>query len=137
MPVSTRTEYAIRALLEIANQKGEALSAQKICANQTLPKKYVEHLLGSLKKAGLISSSAGSRGGYVLARPAPEISLREILEAVEDQNLELSCAFDKQYCLGADCGLSRVFAEISQKQRRLLDGYSLETIRKISVRRKK
>jgi biotin operon repressor len=68
MAVNTRTEYALRALLEITDSQQDAVSAQKICEHQELPKKYIERLLGNLKAAGLIISSAGAKGGYVLAK---------------------------------------------------------------------
>jgi Rrf2 family protein len=131
MAVNTRTEYALRALLEIPYQDGESVSAQTICSNQQLPKKYIEHLLSSLKNAGLITSSSGSRGGYNLARPAEEISLYDIMAAVRDHTLELDCTMGKQFCLGRGCGLQGVFSDLGSKQRELFQGYSLARIAEI------
>lgn len=130
MAVNTRTEYALRALLEMQRNGKEAISAQKICVNQQLPKKYVEHLLGALKSAGLITSSAGSRGGYVLACPARNISLYDVMKAVGDLTLELDCCMDKQFCMGDKCVLSHIFSEIGQKQRLLFSSYTLDQIGK-------
>lgn len=137
MAVNTRTEYALRALLEIHDNLEGSISTQMICKLQQLPKKYVEHLLNSLKNAGLINSSAGSKGGYVLARPAEKISLYDIMEAVDDHSLELDCEMDKQYCLGTKCGLKPVFKDLAAKQRKLFQTYTLDRIGKKSDRVKK
>ncbi|HOZ00241.1 MAG TPA: Rrf2 family transcriptional regulator [Candidatus Syntrophosphaera sp.] len=130
MAVNTRTEYALRALLEISAER-QSVSAQTICKSQCLPKKYIEHLLSALKNAGLISSSTGSRGGYTLARPARLISLYDVLEAVEDRNSELDCREEGSYCLGSSCGLRAVFDEVATKQRALLRSYTLDKIGRI------
>lgn len=129
MAVNTRTEYALRALLEMLDSAAEPISAQRICLRQQLPKKYVEHLLSSLKTAGLVNSSAGSRGGYTLARKADKISLLDVMEAVEDHSLELECGENRgDHCLGEDCHLSPFFHQLSQEQRKLFASYSLARI---------
>ncbi|HRY84780.1 MAG TPA: Rrf2 family transcriptional regulator, partial [Candidatus Cloacimonadota bacterium] len=104
MAINTRTEYALRALIELAGSNEDALSAREICERQDLPKKYVEHLLAGLKAAELISSSAGSRGGYVLSRSPEQIDLAQIMAAVEDKSQDLACYSCKEsYCLGTSC----------------------------------
>lgn len=129
MAVNTRTEYALRALLEIEDQKGGNVSAQTICERQKLPKKYVEHLLSALKGAGLVTSSTGSRGGYVLARPARKISLLDVLTAVDDHSPELGCSMGGQFCLGDACGLKNLFHDVDARQRELFDSYTLDRIK--------
>lgn len=129
MAVNTRTEYALRALLEIADSPSEAVSAQKICDNQDLPKKYIERLLGNLKNAGLISSIAGSKGGYSLAVPAGEISLKQVLMAVDDNSLDPTCnASSSRFCPGGSCALSSFFSLLGKDVDKLLSAYTLETI---------
>lgn len=129
MAVNTRTEYALRALLEIADSHNEAVSAQKICDKQDLPKKYIERLLGNLKNAGLINSSAGSRGGYCLSREASEITLQQVLQAVEDDSLDPTCnSSSTRFCPGGTCSLRGFFGELGGEVQKLLSGYTLETI---------
>lgn len=128
MAVSTKTEYALRALLKIAEEPEAAVSAQTICDQQQLPKKYIEHLLSSLKNAGLIVSSAGLKGGYILAKSAAEITLYDIIKAVDDHRLELDCNMGSKYCQGEDCNLKPIFIEIGEKQRELFRSYSLAKI---------
>lgn len=129
MAVTTRSEYAIRALLEIASSNTEAISAQRICENQGLPKKYIERLLGNLKNAGLISSSSGARGGYILAKPADQIKLLDILAAVEDSSLDPTCSNgSNRFCPKEQCELRGFFRELGGAINKLLAGYSLGDI---------
>lgn len=127
MPVNTKTEYAIRALIEMVVSDREAISARHICARQNLPKKYVEHLLSGLKQAELITSSSGSRGGYVLNRKAAEITLQMIMDAVDDHSMDPACGHNRdEYCLGSTCGLNGVFGQISGDMRKLFSAYTLK-----------
>lgn len=129
MSVNTRTEYALRALLEMQWDSADPVSAQKICDRQQLPKKYVEHLLSALKSAGLISSSAGSRGGYTLSRPPEQISLLDVMQAVEDNSMHMDCIVNKgEHCLGDSCCLSAFFMDISEAQKELFSRHNLKTI---------
>lgn len=128
MSVNTRTEYALRALLEVQASGEGIISAKTICEKQDLPLKYIEHLLTDLRNAGIISSSAGSKGGYVLTRPATEISLLDVMAAVKDDSQLLGCEFGRQYCLGEGCGLLPVFSEVAMKQRELFESYTLDKI---------
>lgn len=126
MAINTRTEYALRALIELAGSGENALSAREICERQELPKKYVEHLLAGLKGAELISSSAGSRGGYVLSRAPEAIDLAQIMAAVDDNSQDLACYSCKEsYCLGTNCSLSSIFEELSGKLSGVLASYKL------------
>ncbi len=129
MAVTTRSEYAIRALLEIAEGGAEQISAQRICDRQELPKKYVERLLGNLKSAGLISSSAGSKGGYILAREKADIHLADILAAVEDDSLNPTCSSgSNRFCPKGQCELRGFFGELGTAINKILAEYSLEDI---------
>lgn len=129
MAVTTRSEYAIRALLEIAEGGAEQISAQRICDQQELPKKYVERLLGNLKSAGLISSSAGSKGGYTLAREKADIHLTDILAAVEDDSLNPTCnSGSNRFCPQGQCELRGFFDELGIAINKVLAAYSLEDI---------
>lgn len=130
MALNTRTEYALRVLLELA--EGDLISAQKICHRQELPKKYIEHLLALLKNAGIVKSIAGSKGGYSLTRPASEITFAQILKAVEDYSFSTSCLpDDKRFCKGKYCNLSLFFNQLNGQLEQLFGSYSLDMIHKI------
>lgn len=81
---SRRFDYALRALIDLAVEAGEERAQlREIAARQVIPEKYLEQLLRPLKAAGIVISMRGSRGGYQLGRPVTEISVLEVLEAVE------------------------------------------------------
>ena len=80
MKLSTKARYGLRALVHVAN-RGYA-SAQVIAEQQTIPSRYLEEIIGELRKAGLVIGKRGPRGGYRLARPADEIALSDVLGAL-------------------------------------------------------
>lgn len=84
MRVSAKSEYAIRAMLDLAihYEKG-LIPIQEIAARQGIPQRYLEQVLLLLKRAGFLASKRGAGGGYHLARPPGEISVGEVLRAVE------------------------------------------------------
>jgi len=116
-------------LLEIADSPKDAVSAQKICDHQALPKKYIERLLGNLRAAGLIESSSGAKGGYSLAKPANQISLKQVLQAVEDDSLDPTCSSGSaRFCPGGDCALKAFFTKLGAKMNEVLSEYTLADI---------
>jgi Rrf2 family cysteine metabolism transcriptional repressor len=93
MRFSARGEYGILALLELALNDGRQtpLQARTISRNQRIPLRFLEQVLSALKKAGLVESVRGSQGGYNLARNPEEISLADILEAIEGPIVATGC----------------------------------------------
>jgi Rrf2 family protein len=82
MHVSARADYAIRAAAELA-AAGEAVKGERISEAQAIPLKFLENVLLELKHAGIVSSRRGVSGGYMLARPAADISLADVIRAVD------------------------------------------------------
>lgn len=80
MRLSTKTRYGLRALVHIAH-RGYA-SAQAIAEQQAIPARYLEEIIGELRKAGLVVGKRGPRGGYRLARPPAEIALAHVIAAL-------------------------------------------------------
>ena len=84
MKISTRGRYGLRAMLDLAGHSGtEPLSLAEIARMEHLSYGYLEGLFAALKKAGLVTGSAGVRGGYRLTRPPEQITARMVLEALE------------------------------------------------------
>jgi len=85
MNISSRCEYACRAVLELAlhERAGEPQTAEFIAGRRHIPEKFLVHILLQLKRAGIIRSVRGAHGGYVLARPAEEVTLLDVMEAVD------------------------------------------------------
>jgi Rrf2 family protein len=83
LQVSARADYAVRATAELA-VAGERVTAERLAELQGIPVRFLLNILGSLVHAGIIRSHRGSVGGYELARPAGDITLAEIIAAVEE-----------------------------------------------------
>ncbi|MDQ1436645.1 MAG: hypothetical protein QOK43_274 [Acidimicrobiaceae bacterium] len=84
MYISARVDYAMRALAALAAAPpGTGIKGEAIAAEQGLPAKFVENILGDLRRAGFVTSQRGNVGGYRLARPAKEIALADVFRALE------------------------------------------------------
>jgi Rrf2 family transcriptional regulator, cysteine metabolism repressor len=92
MMFSTKAEYGVRVLVQLACRSGEdPVPLAEIAEHDGLPLAYLEHLVARLRKAGLVDSRRGSRGGYLLARPAADISMAEVVEALEGSIAPIEC----------------------------------------------
>jgi Rrf2 family protein len=83
MRISAKVDYAVRAAIELAAAGGEPTKGETIADAQDIPLKFLENILGELKHTGIVSSRRGAQGGYWLAKPADEVSLADIVRAVE------------------------------------------------------
>ncbi len=83
MRVSAKADYAIRAALELAAAGDGPVKGDRIAKAQEIPPNFLENILGDLRNAGLVASRRGADGGYWLARPAEEISLADVIRAVD------------------------------------------------------
>jgi len=92
MMFSTKAEYGVRVMVELARRAHEApIPLAEIAAADGLPLAYLEHLVARLRKAELVESRRGSRGGYMLARAPGEISMAEVVEALEGSIAPIEC----------------------------------------------
>ena len=102
MKLSTRTRYAVRAMIELAQHDAPGPLQLKIIAQrQEISVKYLEQLMAVLKAAGLVNSIRGSRGGYELARASNQITLSDILHCVEGPVATVDCVEDTNRCARA------------------------------------
>jgi Rrf2 family cysteine metabolism transcriptional repressor len=84
MYLSAKSEYGIIAALDLALARGQApVRARAIAERQSIPIKFLEHILRELRNAGLVESTRGAQGGYRLAKAAEEIKLGDVIQAVE------------------------------------------------------
>jgi Rrf2 family protein len=131
MKVSTRGDYASRALLSLALHGGQTqpTSVRDIADRTGLPQPYLEQILLALKGAGLVRSKRGVGGGYVLARSPAAITLGQIVSAVEGPIV--AGDFGEPHQNGAcdhegQCVLLAVWAEVGAQMRSQLDSYTLD-----------
>jgi Rrf2 family protein len=122
--VSTRGDYASRALLSLALHREDAspTSVRDIAERTGLPQPYLEQILLAVKGAGLARSKRGVGGGYVLARPPEEITLADIVAAADGP---ITTYFDSHDHREGHCALQDVWVQVSESMRALLEGFTL------------
>lgn len=92
MLFSTKAEYGIRLMVALGRlEGGPAVPLATLAASETLPPAYLEHLAARLREAGLVASQRGAHGGYRLGRPASEIRMLEVVEALEGPIAPMEC----------------------------------------------
>jgi len=84
MRISAKADYAVRAAVELAGSTGEKpVKAERIATAQEIPLNFLENILGELRHAGIVRSHRGADGGFRLAKPADEVTIADIIRAVE------------------------------------------------------
>lgn len=92
MMFSTKAEYGVRVMVHLArHSEGSAISLGSIADAEGLPLAYLEHLVQRLRRAELVESRRGAHGGYTLARPAEEITMAEVVQALEGEIAPIEC----------------------------------------------
>ncbi len=130
MQLTTKGRYAVTALLDLAaNQPAQRpVTLDMISRRQNISLSYLEQLFAKLRKCDLVSSVRGPGGGYLLAMPAREISLTQIIEAV-DENIDLRRCQGKVNCLrGQQCISHRLWCEFSKQLRSFLKSKNLQQV---------
>jgi Rrf2 family cysteine metabolism transcriptional repressor len=130
MKLSTRTRYAVRAMIELARHNlTRPLQLKIIAERQEISVKYLEQLMAVLKSAGLIKSVRGSKGGYVLARAPNQIALSDILHCVEGPISTVECVEDSTSCArAADCAAREVWKRVEQAIEQVLQSITLQDV---------
>lgn len=131
--LSQKAKYAIKALLVLARAQddGSLAQASDISAAETIPRKFLDLIFFELRRHGLIVSVRGREGGYALAKPAAEISVAEIVRAVDGALAPLPCASVKFYrrCDDCDdektCEVRRLMRTVRDAASAILDNTSL------------
>jgi Rrf2 family cysteine metabolism transcriptional repressor len=124
--ISVKVDYACRVMAELArlHGSGERAQIEHLAEAEAVPANFLAQILLNLRDHGLISSRRGNRGGYTLARPAEEISLYDILMAVEGQCLQLSGNFQGR----SGRKLKQVWEEISRAVVEKTKSYTLDRL---------
>lgn len=127
MKLSTRGKYGLYAMYYLAEHKDEGPQSLQNIASTGVPKQYLEQLLGNLRRAGLIHSVRGAQGGYQIARPPGEITILDVIDAMEGP-LELSeCMTDEGHCdRSCQCPVRRVWQKLTDSINRELADVTLD-----------
>ena len=117
MKLSTKGRYGLRAMIDLARySEVEPVSINSIAARQNISERYLEQLVALLRKAGLVKSIRGATGGYILAKDAAEISVGDILRALEGSLEPVKCAafYSEEGCMASDgCVTKYVWQKIN------------------------
>lgn len=132
MKISTKGRYGLRALIDLAQYSEiEPVSMNSIAARQGISERYLEQLMTLMKKAGLIKSIRGAGGGYVLAKDVREISVGDVLRALEGNLETVECtAFSQEdSCEAAGgCVTKYVWQRINESINRTVDEINLKQL---------
>jgi Rrf2 family protein len=128
--VSAKVDYAARAAAELSTSSGAPIKADRIAAAQDIPVKFLETILLEMKHAGIVRSQRGPDGGYALARPAEDISLADVIRAVDGPlaNVRGDRPENMEY-QGAAERLTDVWIAVRAALREILESTSLADLR--------
>jgi Rrf2 family protein len=133
--LSQRTKYGLRALIALADTpEGQVVQIHEIADRQNVPKKFLELIMLDLKRHGFVFSQRGRGGGYMLARPAGQISFGQVLRAMDGPIAPLPCASVTGYrkCMDceeeATCAIRKVMREVRDAMSAILDRTTLADV---------
>ena len=142
--LSKRTQYSLRALYALTRKFGEGpVLITTLAEAETIPKKFLEQILVSLKSAGFVSSKKGKGGGYILAQPPEKITIGSVIRAIEGPLAPLPCASETRFrkcdeCVDIQtCGTRIVMRQVRDAMAAILDETTLEMVcKKVEEARK-
>jgi Rrf2 family protein len=129
LKVSQRTEYAMRAMVELATRRDREptalVPARTLAEAQHIPLRFLEQQLGALHKAGLIESFRGAGGGCRLARDPADIRVAQVVDAIEGAQYPMNCLDDHLCFADAQCGLQGLWGDVHLAVRQVFEATTL------------
>jgi Rrf2 family protein len=127
MRIPMKVDYAIRALLELADTYGSGTKqSADIAEHWSIPAPYLDQLLTSLRKAGLVTSVRGPQGGHTLARAPGAITVSEVFEALEGPFSPIDCLEDSSRCnFSRACAIQDLWGEVQTTVSQLLSSVTI------------
>ena len=131
MNITSKGRYALRVMLDLAQHREEGyISLKTIADRQGYSMKYLEMIVGSLKRAGLVASTRGKEGGYQLTRDPEDYTIGEILRCIEDNLAPVACIKAGDICCehAGECMTVPMWKELDDITNAYLDGVSLQDL---------
>jgi len=130
MRLSTRSRYGVRLMLALAvNKQKKPVFLKDIAGSEEISEKYLSQIIIPLKAKGLVTTFRGAHGGYLLSKPASEISLRDIIEPLEGDLCLVDCVNNPGVCdRSNECATREVWDELSSLLLNFLDTFTLEDL---------
>jgi Rrf2 family protein len=130
MKVNTRVRYGLRAILQIAEgYGGDPVPLSRISRSQEISAKYLEQIMGSLRKANLVVSRRGARGGYSLTSPPGEVTLWDVMTALDPHSKMVDCVANPETCdRSDDCTSRTIWSLLSDRMCSFWSALTLEDL---------
>lgn len=130
MKLTMKGDYGLRAMLDLAAYYGQGpIESSDIANRQYIPEQYLDQILMALRKEGLIKSVRGPKGGHMLARPPAQITMAQVMQALEGYVPPMECLPDPDFCkLSPGCALRDVWREIDELTQRILVSTTVEQL---------
>jgi Rrf2 family transcriptional regulator, cysteine metabolism repressor len=127
--ISTKGDYGVRALIELAHHFGEGpLQSAEIAARQGIPEPYLDQLLTTMRRAGLIRSVRGPQGGHALLRHPSEVRLTEVIEALEGSLSPIACLDNGDCTKPGVCAQREVWERVRRATQEILDSVTINDL---------
>lgn len=130
MKLTMRGDYGLRAMLDMAAYYGQGLvESADIASRQFIPEQYLDQILVALRKEGLIKSVRGPKGGHMLARPPAQITMAQVMNALEGYVPPMECLPNPDFCkLSPGCALREVWQKIDVMTQQVLNTTTIEEL---------
>lgn len=135
MKVSTRGRYGLRAMIDLSTQQDSgAIPLREISKRQKISEQYLEQIFVTLRKAGLVKSVRGAHGGYLLNKKAEDITVGDIIRALEGPVAAVDCVLDEDECgLISDCVTHELWVKVSNLINDFFDSTTLEDLKNKAI----
>lgn len=130
MKLTMKGDYGLRAMLDMAAYYGQGpIESADIATRQYIPEQYLDHILMVLRKEGLVESVRGPKGGHMLARPPGQITMAQVMQALEGYVPPMKCLPNPDVCkLSPGCALRGIWRQIDVMTQQLLASTTIEEL---------
>lgn len=130
MKLTMKGDYGLRAMLDMAAYYGQGpIESADIARRQYIPEQYLDQILMALRKEGLVKSVRGPKGGHMLAKPPSQISMAQVMQALEGYVPPMECLPNPDFCkLSPGCALRGVWQQIDEMTQRILTSTTIEEL---------
>lgn len=130
MRLTMKGDYGLRAMIDLAAHYGRGpVPSGEVAARQLIPEHFLDQLLITLRRAGLLKSQRGPQGGHMLARPPAQISMYDVVQALEGNTATMDCVPNPSACqLSPGCGMRDVWVQLEDQARQALTATTLDQL---------
>jgi Rrf2 family protein len=129
MRIPMKVDYAVRALIELASTYNSSTKqSSEIASEWNIPAPYLDQLLTSLRKAGLVVSVRGPQGGHALAKPPSSITVNQVFEALEGPFAPVDCLEDSRCSFSQACSIQDLWSDVQSAVNSILNSITIEDL---------